>query len=156
MAYNSKKIRKEFGAFIKQYRRKRKNTPDPNDRGYNRKVEEKIKRMNPRELYNIISDIGGRDETMDWPFEDLENVAVFTSTHIIKNKKDILYVSHDEDDGGWQFHSGDETKVEDAMLVSLKHIYTIDPSIGLLADLPLGYIAERESKHDEWVIRENK
>lgn len=42
------------------------------------------------------------------------------------------------------------------MLVSLKYIYSIDTYIALLADLSLGYIAERESKYDRWIVKENK
>ena len=43
MAYNKKKIKAEYDAFIKQYGRKKgKNGGDPNDRNYDRKLEEKI------------------------------------------------------------------------------------------------------------------
>ena len=57
MAYNKKKIKAEYDAFIKQYARKRaKNGKDPNDRNYDRKLEEKIKRMKPEELVEILND----------------------------------------------------------------------------------------------------
>ena len=60
MAYNKKKIKAEYGAFAKQYARKRsKNGGNPNDRSYDRKLEEKIKRMKPEELAEILDD----DET---------------------------------------------------------------------------------------------
>ena len=57
MAYNHKKIKKEIGVFLKQYKRKSgKNTPDPNDRSYDRKIEQKIKRMKPEKLHELIYD----------------------------------------------------------------------------------------------------
>ena len=60
MAYNKKKIKAEYEAFAKQYRRKKpKNGRDPNDRNYDRKLEEKIKRMNPEKLLEILNE----DET---------------------------------------------------------------------------------------------
>ncbi len=57
MAYNKNKIKTEYGVFAKQYARKRsKNGYDPNDRKYDRKLEEKIKRMKPEELAEILND----------------------------------------------------------------------------------------------------
>ena len=57
MAYNKKKIKAEYDAFTKQYSRKRgKNGGDPNDRNYDRKLEEKIKRMKPEELVELLKD----------------------------------------------------------------------------------------------------
>ena len=57
MAYNKKKIKSEYDAFIKQYGRKRgKNGGDPNDRNYDRKLEENIKSMKPEELVELLKD----------------------------------------------------------------------------------------------------
>jgi hypothetical protein len=62
----------------------------------------------------------------------------------------ILFVSHDEEDGAWQFHDGDSTSSENARIVSLLQIVTIDPSIMDLADLPYGWEASRNSKDASW------
>ena len=57
MAYNKKKIKDEYYAFAKRYARKKsKNGGDPNDRNYDRKLEEKLKRIKPEELVEILSD----------------------------------------------------------------------------------------------------
>ena len=56
MAYNDKKIKKEVGLFIKQYKRKSDPHVDPNDRMYDRKIEQKIKRMKPEKLQEILYD----------------------------------------------------------------------------------------------------
>lgn len=87
---------------------------------------------------------------MEWPFKDPQNVAVFTSKNIVKKANWIQFVSHDEDDGAWQFHPLGGTEEEDASVVSLKEIVEIDPSVASLFDLPLGWRAWRETKDDNW------
>ena len=42
----------------------------------------------------------------DWPFDDPQNVAVVTTREITEENAPILLVSHDEEDGGWQFLPG--------------------------------------------------
>lgn len=55
VAYNSKKVKAEFSTFIKQYSRKsNKNSKDPNDRQYDRKLEKIIKRMKPEEFIEVM------------------------------------------------------------------------------------------------------
>lgn len=88
--------------------------------------------------------------TQDWPFEDPPNVAVFTTTAVVKGGRPILRVTHDEDDGAWQFHSGEDVGSGDAMIVALREILKLDPSVASLADLPYGWIATRESATTEW------
>ena len=56
MAYSKKKIKAEYGTFIRKYTRKRQKGWDPNDRSYDRKIEEKIKRMKPEELQALLDE----------------------------------------------------------------------------------------------------
>ncbi len=86
----------------------------------------------------------------DWPFSDPENLAVVTLKRIIRGESPILRVTHDEDDGGWQFLDGGEVAVEEASLVSLRQMARLDPSILELADLPLGWVAERAGPGEPW------
>ncbi len=87
-----------------------------------------------------------------FPFSDTPNTAVITCTHIVDDKEPILFVSHDEDDGMWQFLCGREHSDDDAKIVSLKYVFELDHTIGLLKNLPCGYCAERESLNDKWRI----
>ena len=53
---------------------------------------------------------------MDFPFYDAPDTATIICCHIIDDDEPILYVSHDEDDGMWQFlcgsrHNTDEARV---------------------------------------------
>ncbi|QYR23912.1 hypothetical protein KZ483_04620 [Paenibacillus sp. sptzw28] len=65
-------------------------------------------------------------------------------------KRFILYVSHDEDDGIWQFLEGATVAEEEARMITLKEIVELDPSLIELSDLTLGWIAWRESVNDQW------
>ena len=88
---------------------------------------------------------------MNFPFNEQENVAVFTCCHIIREDSDIYYVSHDEDDGAWQFLCNLEShQNSDANIVSLKQIFELDNSIGELANMPLGSYATRVDKNSPW------
>lgn len=87
-----------------------------------------------------------------WPFSEPENVAVFTSKRILSGEEWIYFVTHDADDGAWQFHppSG-PTPEEEASVVSLRTIFNVDPSTGALADLSLGWCAWRETRSSAWI-----
>jgi len=56
------KLAGAVAVFAKGYKRPARKGYDPNDRGYDRKLEEKIKRMKPDELSNLLS---GDPETED-------------------------------------------------------------------------------------------
>jgi hypothetical protein len=56
------------------------------------------------------------------------------------------YGQTDEDDGGWRFLPGGGSLLEEnARVVALRWIWLLDPSVGQLADLPLGWQASRRS-----------
>ncbi len=86
-----------------------------------------------------------------WPFADPENVSVIALRDITDGKTVILLVSHDEEDGMWQFLDGrDNPDPDEAILVCLKHVFELDPSVGELADLPCGWRAWRDSADRPW------
>lgn len=86
-----------------------------------------------------------------WPFADPPNTAVFTSKRILNGDVWIYYVSHDEEDGAWQFHpKSGPTPESEAAVVSLRTVVELDPSITTLADLPLGWCAWREQQDASW------
>lgn len=85
-----------------------------------------------------------------WPFDQPKNCATYSLRQIFKEGKPILYVSHDEDDPGWQFLSGEEVNVEDTFIVGLEEIVQLDPSVLEIANLEPGWIATRESISDPW------
>ncbi len=88
---------------------------------------------------------------MKTPFNEQENVAVFTCKHVLEDKADICYVSHDEEDGSWQFLCDADSHIAaEARIVSLKQVFDLDESIAQLADMPIGCAAIREKKNTAW------
>jgi hypothetical protein len=92
----------------------------------------------------------GDQRLSKWPFHDPENVATFTVRQVTEKQLPILRVIHDADDGGWQFLTGAPIDMADAMLVSLRLVFGIDPTIGELFDLPVGWEAERSGIGEPW------
>ena len=86
----------------------------------------------------------------DWPFDQSPNVATLTTRGIIDGSEWIALVSHDEDDGGWQFIGPRGARMDEAMLVALRQIFEQDASIAELADLPEGWQAWRQTPESPW------
>jgi hypothetical protein len=91
-------------------------------------------------------------------FEDSLNTAVFTTKFVFKDRRPITFVSHDIEDGAWQFFSDDDFEDFEkvAMVVSLDEIIEYDRTVLEIADLPLGHTASRPSLFDKWVVQKQK
>jgi hypothetical protein len=50
-----KKMAAQIGEFLRQYGRKTQRGVEPNDRQYSRKLEQKLKRMRPEELDELLN-----------------------------------------------------------------------------------------------------
>ena len=87
---------------------------------------------------------------MDFPFEDAPNTACIVCRHVLDKEKAITYISHDADDGMWQFLCGGEHTEADARIVSLYFAYMLDQTIGQVADMPCGCYIQRETGKDHW------
>ncbi len=88
----------------------------------------------------------------NWRFGDLPNLAVITTRSIVHDGAWVAQVSHDADDGGWQFHDnepGDPT-VQDATVVALRSMVSRDGTLNDLADLPKGWRAWRDDPAAPW------
>ena len=86
----------------------------------------------------------------DWPFNDPPNTTAITTQHVLDRKLPILLVTHDADDGMWQFLCGTTNDPDDGRVIGLGCALEIDPSVYKLADLPLGWKAWRDSPADPW------
>ena len=87
---------------------------------------------------------------MDWTFDDPQNLAVIVSKSIIELNDWVAYVTHDKDDGGWQFHSPGQLNADSALVVSLRQIVDMDASLSELSNLPPGWHASRASPTTPW------
>lgn len=84
----------------------------------------------------------------DWPFADASNTVAFTSARVLTDDRPMLLVSHDQD-GDWQFLCGSEDSGE-CVIVCLGCAFERDRTVGLVADLPIGWQAWRDSVSDRW------
>jgi len=82
-------------------------------------------------------------------FEDDPYLGVLTTAPVLAGSP-VLMVSHDADDGGWQFLCGTTTDPADGRIIHLQEIVAMDPTLNDVADLPLGWIAFRRSVGGEW------
>lgn len=89
-------------------------------------------------------------------FNENPNVAVLTTKDIIAKKTPILFVSHDEDDGMWQFMDTGESDFDKVVMVRLKEIVELDGSVNMLSDLPPGWQAWRKDEKSKWVIEKSE
>jgi hypothetical protein len=85
----------------------------------------------------------------DWPFADTRNTASITTRQVLEGAP-ILRVSHDADDGSWQFLCGTTNDPADARVVGLGSMFVRDPTLGELADLPEGSYAWRKAPGLPW------
>lgn len=92
---------------------------------------------------------------MKWMFNQPRNLSVISLRQIVDSDEPILHVTHDSEDGAWQFLGWETPKIEDAVTVCLEHIIDSDESINELYNLPPGWRAWREKKEDEWVREPN-
>jgi hypothetical protein len=85
-----------------------------------------------------------------WPFDDPPNVTTITTANVLDRNDPILLVTHDGDDGTWRVLCGKTNDPKYGRVVGLGELFDRDPSIGQLADLPLGWRAWRDSVGSPW------
>jgi hypothetical protein len=85
---------------------------------------------------------------MPWPFSDHPNTALITTRQVLEGAPVLL--THDADDGGWQFLCGTIDDPSDARVVGLGRICGRDRSLLELADLPEGWQAWRQASGLAW------
>jgi hypothetical protein len=84
-----------------------------------------------------------------WPFADTPNTAAITTRQVLEGAP-VLRVTHDADDGSWQFLCGTTDNPADARSVGLGWMYARDGTLGEVADLPEGWRAWRASPGLPW------
>lgn len=84
----------------------------------------------------------------------LIDTAVFTTKYVIEDKRTIILVTHDIEDGAWQFFSDDslDNFEEVAKIVGFQELINMDDSLLQIVDMPLGYSATRKDEFDNWKI----
>ena len=90
-----------------------------------------------------------------WPFPGPENQAVICCEHVLDRSRPILRVTHDEEDEDWQFLCGQPHNGVGGRVVCIGCMVSREPGLLELADLPLGWCADRETVEHAWQRSEN-
>jgi hypothetical protein len=73
MSRRKEKLQAKIGAFVQQYARKAQRGQEPNDRGYSRAIEAKLKRMKPEELDELLN--GEQDDVSAPPGSKIDSMS---------------------------------------------------------------------------------
>jgi len=93
-------------------------------------------------------------DASNWCFADPPNLAAFITISAFEHGVPILYAEHAADDGAWTFLDSPNWTLDDMIAVCLMHVVDLDPSLRELADLPLGWAAERPARGASWQRRQ--
>lgn len=91
----------------------------------------------------------------DWKFPDPPHTGVFLSKTVHDGTEPVTYVSHDVEDGAWQFLGDSMRDGGGPVLSCFHHPIDQDRSLVELADLPLGWCAERAEVGQPWVRKKH-
>lgn len=89
----------------------------------------------------------------NWPFPDPPHTGVYLSQAVHTTAEPVTYVSHDLD-GDWQFHGDGMSGGQPPVISCFHHPIDADLSLKELADLPIGWYAERPSPGEPWTRQE--
>lgn len=88
----------------------------------------------------------------DFKFREPESSSCIACEHVVHKKKPVLYVTHNKENGIWQFLCGATEHTKDKLhIISLQKACKIDPTLNELFEVPIGFGAERKTAKDEWV-----
>jgi hypothetical protein len=85
-----------------------------------------------------------------WPVDASPDAVCVTLRSVLDGTKPVLLVSHDASDGTWQMLTGDAFAADETRRVSLSGMVAHDARLLEVADLPLGWLAWRESPTAAW------
>jgi len=128
----------------------------PTDEGFDKSFEQPL--MQPsapmtRLENDFWASTDPESSLFNWKFQDPPHTGVFLSETVHNGSEPVTYVSHDADDGAWQFLGSSMADGGGPVLSCFHHPIDGDPSLSELADLPLGWFAERTKVGEPWVRR---
>jgi hypothetical protein len=86
----------------------------------------------------------------EWPFDQGKNVAAVTTRQVLREGRPVLRVVHYFDDHSWAFTCGTTSDPNDALVVSMKCVVEVDPTLLSIADLLPGWGASRDAPGLSW------
>jgi hypothetical protein len=92
----------------------------------------------------------------NWKFPDPPHTRVFLSEAVHSGAEPVTYVSHDVEDGAWQFLGDSMAGGAKPAISCFHHPIDKDPTLNDLSDLPLGWWAERAKPGEPWVRHQDE
>lgn len=92
----------------------------------------------------------------NWKFPDPPHTRVFLSKAVHSKTESITYVSHEAEDGAWQFLGDSMSGDQPPVVCCFHHPVDDDSTLAELADLPLGWWAERAAPGEPWVRHQHQ
>lgn len=89
-------------------------------------------------------------DTAGWSFADSVFTIAASTESVLAGESPILSARRDVDMALWHFHDGLPRSFKDAQVVTLWHVLQLDPTVGELANLPPGWVAERDAVGEPW------
>jgi hypothetical protein len=130
----------------------------PEDAGFDRAFEQPM--MQPtapmtRAEEDFWASADPTSSLFNWKFPDPPHARVFLSETVHKGTEPVVFVSHDADDGAWQFLGSSMSDAGGPVISCFHHPIDRDPSLAELADLPLGWYAERRTVGEAWIRKKH-
>jgi hypothetical protein len=97
-----------------------------------------------------------KSSLFNWKFQDPPHTRVFLSQTVHDGIEPVIYVSHDAEDGAWQFLGKSMADGGGPVISCFHHPIDGDSSLAELADLPLGWCAERSKVGQPWDRRKQE
>ena len=125
----------------------------PEDAGFDETFQQPL--LQPNRLFtNVEQDFwASTDPTsslFNWKFPDPPHTRVFLSAAVHSGAELVTYVSHDIEDGAWQFLGDSMSGGQPPVISCFHHPIDKDRSLEELVDLPLGWWAERPAPSQPW------
>ena len=87
--------------------------------------------------------------------QTIRALRVFLSESVHKVTEPVTYVSHDAEDGAWQFLGDSMSDGGGPVTSCFHHPIDCDPSLAELSDLPLGWYAGRGRVGEPWTRKKH-
>jgi hypothetical protein len=130
----------------------------PADEGFDKTFEQPL--MQPdapltRAENDFWASADPKSSLFNWKFPDDPHARAFLSETVHSASEPVTYVSHDVEDGAWQFLGDSMSDGGGPVISCLHHPIDRDPSLVELADLPLGWYAERSRVGEPWTRKKH-
>jgi Domain of unknown function (DUF4262) len=130
----------------------------PEDEGFDKEFEQPLMQTTAhmtRAEDDFWASADPTSSLFNWKFPDPPHTRVFLSETVNKGTEPVTYVSHDAEDGAWQFLGDSMSDGSGPVISCFHHPIDRDPSLAELSDLPSGWYAERGKVGEPWSRRKH-